>query len=62
MGNTEKKNVGKKTKVGIGATIAAFVVGGATYLLCKAKKNKAEAETEEFTSDTVIDDIPGTEE
>ena len=58
--NVEIKNTGKNVKkVGIGAAILTALLGGGAYLLCKAKKNRAENEAEEFTSDTVIDEIPG---
>ena len=57
----ETKNVGKNAKkAGIGAAIVALLVGGATYALCKVKKNRVEeGEPVEFESDTVIDEIPG---
>lgn len=62
MENNEVKNTGKNIKKrGIGAAIVATVLGGAVYLLYKAKKKGAAdaEETTEFTSDTVIDEIPG---
>ncbi|WP_407450059.1 hypothetical protein [Fibrobacter sp.] len=56
--NVETKKVVNKKKVGIGAALAGLLIGGATYLLCKNKKGSA-AETEDFDSDTPIDEIPG---